>query len=156
MQKIDDNVVARVFDVKSGSRTYANAPFAYSSGSGFVRTPASTGGNVTEVDVPGVVLRMATHHRTFDIVRKDVPIWKVDIVKAAPDTTIVLELLVGARLGIKRGGIVRMITNDEAESMTAEHWHRITLTSGGLYAKFHKDPKPLTIQTRGGVMGIKG
>jgi hypothetical protein len=123
-----------------------------------VVAPTSNAPGVKEVDVCGVVLRAATNYRTFEIARKDVPMWAGDIIKTAPDTSMAVELLIGARVGVKRGSTV-MIGSDGETAFTEVsegQWRKITLNSGGVYAKFNKHEKPLTIQTRGGVMGIKG
>jgi hypothetical protein len=71
-------------------------------------------------------------------------------------TTAALELLIGARVGIKPNSEIVLLSEDAAGQVDGKNVRKIKLNSGGVYAKFHKQDKPLTIQTRGGVMGIKG
>ena len=149
------DIVGRIFDIQGGSRTVRNLPYGYGP-NGFVLTPASTAAEAKDVDVPGVVLRASTRHRTFDIVRKDLPVWVGDIIKAAPDTTLAIELFVGARLGVKRGAAVKLFNPSEAMTLDDGEWRRIMVVQGGVWAKFDKRERPLTIQTSGGVLGIKG
>lgn len=79
-----------------------------------------------------------------------------DHFKTDKKTTAAIELLIGARVGIKQGSEIVLLSDDEAGTTDGKTVSKIMLNSGGAYAKFHKQDKPLTIQTRGGVMGIKG
>ena len=68
------------------------------------------------------------------------------------------ELLIGGRIGVKQGTEVVVLNEGEVAGVdpTTGDIHKIALRSGGMWAKFAKQKEPLTIQTRGGVMGIKG
>lgn len=80
-----------------------------------------------------------------------------DHFKTDPKTSAALELLIGARLGIKPGTEIVLLDEDEVGQVANDKKVRkIALNSGSVYAKFNKQETPLKIQTRGGVMGIKG
>jgi hypothetical protein len=88
--------------------------------------------------------------------KKDTAGFIKDHFRTGKDTTAVLELLVGARVGIKKGSEIVLLSEDAAGHVDGKNVRRIQLNQGGVYAKFNKQEKPVTIQTRGGVMGIKG
>lgn len=80
-----------------------------------------------------------------------------DHFKTDAKTSAALELLIGARLGVKPGTEIVLLDEDEAgQVMGDKKVRKIALNSGSVYAKFNKQETPLKIQTRGGVMGIKG
>ncbi len=80
-----------------------------------------------------------------------------DHFKTDAKTSAALELLIGARLGIKPDTEIVLLDEDEAgQVMGDKKVRKIALNSGSVYAKFNKQDTPLKIQTRGGVMGIKG
>ncbi len=89
--------------------------------------------------------------------KKDSPGFIRDHFKTDPKTSAALELLIGARLAIKPGTEIVLLNEGEAGEVTGDKKVRkIALNSGSVYAKFNKQEAPLKIQTRGGVMGIKG
>jgi len=68
-----------------------------------------------------------------------------------------LELMIGGRVGIKRDTEVQLVNVGEVQDVDGDRLRQIVLKSGGVWAKFTKAERPLTIQTRGGVLGgIKG
>jgi hypothetical protein len=75
--------------------------------------------------------------------------------KIIPDAThpTAFELLIGGRIGVKPDTPVVIVNEGE---VTGADGTPIALRSGGVWAKFTKAKEPLTIQTRGGVMGVKG
>lgn len=149
------DTVGRISSVQNGSKGSPNQHFAYGSGGFAVNTVADAPG-VKSVDVPGVVLRAKTNYRTFDIARTDLPIWVEDIIKTAPDSSLAIDLFIGGRVGVKQGSAVKLINEGEARVLDEGQWRKIAVSSGGAWAKFQKRDQPLTIQTRGGVLGIKG
>lgn len=87
---------------------------------------------------------------------KNTPGFIRDHFRTDAQTTAALELLVGARVGIKKNSEIALLSDKEAGTIDGKKVRKIALSSGGIYAKFHKQEQPITIQTRGGVMGIKG
>lgn len=79
-----------------------------------------------------------------------------DHFRTDPQTTAALELLIGARVGMKKASEIVLLSEGEAGTVEGKTVRKIVLNSGGVFAKFHKQEQPVTIQTRGGVMGIKG
>ena len=90
--------------------------------------------------------------------KKEDLIFPDDHIITNPDSVAAFELLVGGRIGVKAGTEVVVLNEGVVggvDPVTGDV-HLIALRSGGMWAKFAKQREPLTIQTRGGVMGIKG
>lgn len=90
--------------------------------------------------------------------KKDMAGFVKDHFRTDKSTAAGLELLLGGRIGIKKGSEIVLVSDGEAGVVENGKVNKIVLNSGGAWAKFQKqDPnQKLTIQTRGGVMGIKG
>lgn len=88
--------------------------------------------------------------------KKDMAGFVKDHFRTDGSTAAGLELLLGGRVGLKKGSEIVLLSEGEAGSVEGNRVNKIVLNSGGAWAKFQKQDKPLTIQTRGGVMGIKG
>lgn len=93
----------------------------------------------------------------WDKTKKDSAGFIQDHFRTDSDTSAALELLIGARVGIKKGSEIVLLGEGDAATVEGKKVRKIVLNKGGVFAKFHKQEKPgLQIQTRGGVMGIKG
>jgi hypothetical protein len=79
-----------------------------------------------------------------------------DHFKTDGSTSAAIDLFVGARVGIKKNSEIVLLTEGDAAVVEGTQIRKIQVKSGGVWAKFEKQDKPLTIQTKGGVMGIKG
>ncbi len=79
-----------------------------------------------------------------------------DHFKTDANTSAALDLFVGARVGVKKGSEIVLLSEDDAGVVENGNVRKIQVKSGGIWAKFEKQKAPVTIQTRGGVMGIKG
>ncbi|TWU48737.1 tRNA(Glu)-specific nuclease WapA precursor [Rubripirellula tenax] len=81
-----------------------------------------------------------------------------DQVYTGADTVAAIELSVGGRIGIKRSSGIDMGWGREVYAIVDGRLQEIQLEKGGMWAKFAKQDKgnKLTIQTSGGVLGIKG
>lgn len=151
------DVIGRIFDMSSSSsRSWSGitSDIAMTIGEFGVR-PAS-GAGVKDVEVEALILRASSGYARFAVVNKNTAIFLGDIIKTGPYTTLAVELLIGARVGVKRNSEVKFISESDAVVLDHGEWRKFILNSGGLYAKFHSQTKPLTVQTRGGVLGIKG
>lgn len=149
-----DDPIARVFDVQF-SHLVDRAVLARWAPMHFRVYPGPTDSHL-EMPVPCLVYRAATWYLTFAIALKDVPIYVNDIIRTNHQTSMALEFLIGARFGITKGATVKLLSDGRVALLSDGEWNTIALNSGGVFAKFHKAEKPLKIQTRGGVIGIKG
>lgn len=165
----NDDVIARIFDVKYDPSVWASAiSAAYRSitlpllgvempvGVSFkgVHVPAWSLSK-KEIPFPFVIYRGSTGHRTAIYPKMDTPIDVDDIVRTSHCTTMAVELLEGARIGVKKSSTIKIL---EGDSLIWDHgsWRRIKLDKGGVFDKFHKKDIPMTIKVRGGTMGGKG
>lgn len=87
--------------------------------------------------------------------RNNDPLFVGDVIVTDKDSVAAFELLIGGRIGVKKGTTVLFYDEGEVRS-GADGEKKIVLKSGGIWAKFAKQKEPLTIETSGGVMGIKG
>ena len=90
--------------------------------------------------------------------KKNAPGYVSDHFRTDAKTAAAIELMVGGRIGIKKNSEILLLNANEAGVVENGVARKIQLKSGGMWAKFAKQDKgkKLTIQTRGGVMGIKG
>ncbi len=109
-----------------------------------------------ETPVAGVIFHGTNDYKTFEIATPEARLFVGDVIASSKGTAIAIEFLIGGRVGIKPGRSIKIINEGEASIEDGGHWTKMVLKSGGLWSKFAKQDKPLTIQTRGGVMGIKG
>jgi hypothetical protein len=149
------DIVGKISAVENGNKVYDGRLVAFTP-DGFLVTPTADAPGVQEIDVPGVVLRARTAHRTFEVVRPDLPIALGDIVRTAPDSVVTVDLFVGARVGVKRGSTVKIVSEGDCRVLDDGAWRTVNVKSGGIWAKFDKQERPVRIQTKGGVLGIKG
>ncbi len=69
------------------------------------------------------------------------------------DSVAAIEMLIGGRVGLKRD--TQTLLFDEGTVIDRGTGAPVVQKSKGLWMKFGKQDQPLTIQTRGGVMGIR-
>lgn len=150
---MSNGAAARVYYVESPKGD--DKVYLYRSDKGF-GVGGMDGSSKESFDVAAVVLRASSGHKLFDIVTYNTPIHVNDIIKTAPDSSVGVELSVGGKVSVKRNSTVKLVNDGEVRVLEDGEWRRIVLNSGGAWAKFQKTEKPLTIQTRGGVLGIKG
>lgn len=79
-----------------------------------------------------------------------------DHFKTDGKTTAAIDLFVGARVGVKKNSEIVLLGEGDAGVVQNGDVRKIQVKSGGVWAKFDKPKATVTIQTRGGVMGIKG
>ncbi|MEO7255687.1 MAG: hypothetical protein ABIZ64_15785 [Casimicrobium sp.] len=79
-----------------------------------------------------------------------------DIVRSDFRTSLGIELLIGGRVNLKKGDTAKLARNGTFMALRHEEWHKIVLNNGGAWAKFQRVDRPLTIQSHGGMLGIKG
>lgn len=106
--------------------------------------------------VHAIVLRAEGGYRKFAIAAKDTPLWIGDVVMTDPLTSLAIEMLIGARVGVVRRSTIKITSETRCDTLEHREFSKITLHSGGLFANWHNVEKPMYLQTRGGVMGIKG
>jgi hypothetical protein len=152
---MDHTPVARVCGIVS-PHDVQNKKYLYSTHSSTFEINGLKGSDKESFDVAAIVLRASADYQKFDVVEKDTALYIGDIVKTAPDATLAFEFLIGGRVGMKKGSVVRLINEAEVRVLQDGEWRKIVLNKGGAFAKFQKRDQPLTIQTRGGVLGIKG
>ena len=80
-----------------------------------------------------------------------------DVVVTGDDTAAAVELNIGGRIGVKKGSSILIGTDGSFSGLRDGVPVVPQLKSGGLWAKFAKQDKGkrLTIQTRGGILGIR-
>jgi RHS repeat-associated protein len=88
--------------------------------------------------------------------KKDEKLFVGDKITTEPGSVAALELMIGGRVGILRDTTVQLV--NEGEAVTLDSMGNIIPPRFiGVWEMFTKEEKPLTIQTRGGVLGgIKG
>lgn len=149
-----DDAVARVFDIQTARGVFTNNLERFRNLN--FRVVPLVYGDSREIPVSALIYRAATWYRTYTLPFADVGLFVGDVVRTDRHTSMALQLFIGARIGIKRGSIVMVTSEDSAAVLTDGQWETMGLKNGALAAKFHRKERPLTIQTRGGVMGIKG
>lgn len=79
-----------------------------------------------------------------------------DHFKTDGKTSAAIDLFVGARVGVKKNSEIVLLGDGDAAVVENGNVRKIEVKSGGVWAKFDKQKTPVTIKTKGGVMGIKG
>lgn len=150
------DALARIYEVYSGPEELVNPRYGYSPTGDNFRIITNNNTDGESIPVGAVVLRASSGHTTFSVAGQGTPVFLNDIIKTGPETILAMELLKGGRIGVKKSTTVQMINDGEVATLDHNGWRKVALKSGGVWAKFNSPSKPLTIQTRGGVMGIKG
>lgn len=162
--------VARLYEIRGQMGADAPAMRAYRK----YQTWIDGGGEVAAADTWGgapygpdyvyghlVVFRKVGRHEYMIAAYKEMPLFVGDVLVTRPAFVAALELLTGGRVGIRAGTTMKILNEGEVgELVSRSHaqWLQVRRAVGiDLWAKFAAPEKPLTIQTRGGVMGgIKG
>ena len=101
----------------------------------------------------------AVHHRGgfqfIDPGWEGMPVWIGDQIITDKNTGVVIEFVIGGRVGINRDAWVTIVSERSVADTTIDLKKIILRQAGALY-KMYRLKEPMEIQTNGGVMGIKG
>jgi hypothetical protein len=84
------------------------------------------------------------------------PVYIGDSYATDCDTTAMLELITGGRVGINKGTRITVMSKSAVREGEKPLWRRIVLTNGRIWANMGKRKDTLEIETNGGVIGDKG
>lgn len=117
--------------------------------------PEEVVGKVTSVEGSKLEVQRAGAGKWLKT-KVDEPSLVKDHFKTDSKTSAAIDLFVGARVGVKKSSEIVLLGEGDAAVVENGAVRKIQVKSGGVWAKFDKQDKAVTIQTRGGVMGIKG